>query len=136
MKKTLKLNDISRNEDKQLIELDVNQLAPLPPPYDKEEEFPGLQQLTQDQRERMEDNLDGYIALTLPKPKNKEEEKKYIEQFKAGLKKLTGHFYNLYCFLWNTVRSVKHAMTHARFTSPAVKTTFTVLLIVPRSLDD
>jgi Fe-S oxidoreductase len=88
MKKTLKLNDISRNEDKQLIELDVNQLAPLPPPYDKEEEFPGLQQLTQDQRERMEDNLDGYIALTLPKPKNKEEEKKYIEQFKAGLKKL------------------------------------------------
>ena len=88
MKKSLKLNDISKDRDKQLTELELKELAPLPAPYDKEDEFPGLQQLTQDQRDRMEANLDGFIALTLPKPKDKEEEKKYVDMFISGLKKL------------------------------------------------
>lgn len=88
MKKSLKLNDISKDRDEQLMELELNELAPLPPPYDKEDEFPGLQKLTQDQRDRMEANLDGFIALALPKPKDKEEEKKYVDMFISGLKKL------------------------------------------------
>ena len=88
MKKSLKLNDISKDRDKQLTELELKELAPLPAPYDKEDEFPGLQQLTQDQRDRMEANLDGFIALTLPKPKDKEEENKYVDMFISGLKKL------------------------------------------------
>jgi Fe-S oxidoreductase len=34
------------------------------------------------------DNLDGFSALALPQPKNKEEEEKYVKQFISGLKKL------------------------------------------------
>jgi ferredoxin len=87
MKKSLKLKDVSKDKDKQLIELDIADLIPLPPPYDKAEE-PPLKEATEDQRNRLEFNLDGYSALTLPKPKNKEEEKKYTDLFISGLKKL------------------------------------------------
>jgi Fe-S oxidoreductase len=89
MTKNLKLNDISRGEDAQLITINPRELVPLPPPYDKEEELPGFKQLTADQRERLVCNLDGVVSYAgLPKPKNKEEEKKYVKQFITGLKKI------------------------------------------------
>jgi Fe-S oxidoreductase len=88
MPKRLKLNDISKAGEEQLTELDINELIPLPPPYDKNEEFPPFKQLTADQRERLVNNLDGVIGLALTKPKNKEEEERYVEQFTSGLKKL------------------------------------------------
>jgi Fe-S oxidoreductase len=89
MKKKLKLNDISKGEDAQLIDINLDELIPLPPPYDKVEELRGFKQLTEDQRERLVCNLDGVVSYAaLPKPKNKEEEKKYVEQFVSGLKKL------------------------------------------------
>jgi Fe-S oxidoreductase len=88
MKKKLKLTDISKGGDTQLTDINLDELIPLPPPYDKPEELPGFKRLTEDQRERLVCNLDGVIALALPKPKNKEEEKKYVEQFVSGLKKL------------------------------------------------
>ncbi len=89
MAKTLKLNDISRDGNRQLIEVKLEDLIPLPPPYDKEEELPGFNQLTADQRERLVCNLDGVVSYAgLPKPKSKEEEEKYIGQFITGLKKL------------------------------------------------
>ncbi len=88
MKKNLKLTDISKDGDTQLTEVNIDELIPLPPPYDKSEELPGFKQLTQDQKERLVCNLDGFVALALPKPKSKEEEKKYIGQFISGLKKL------------------------------------------------
>ncbi len=85
MPKRLKLNDISKAGGGQLTELDINELIPLPPPYDKP---PGFKKLTDDQRERLECNLDGFVALALPRPTNEEEEKRCIAQFVAGLKKL------------------------------------------------
>jgi ferredoxin len=88
MKRSLKLTDIAKDGDTQLIEIDIDKLIPLPPPYDKVEELPGFKQLTEDQRERLVCNLDGVVSTALPKPKNKEEEKKYVEQFVSGLKKL------------------------------------------------
>jgi Fe-S oxidoreductase len=89
MKKKLKLTDISKGEDTQLIDINMDELVPLPPPYDKVEEVRGFKQLTEDQRERLVCNLDGVVSYAaLPKPKNKEEEKKYVEQFVSGLKKL------------------------------------------------
>ena len=51
MKKKLKLTDISKGGDTQLIEINVDELIPLPPPYDKVEEVRGFKQLTEDQRE-------------------------------------------------------------------------------------
>ena len=88
MTKKLKLTDIAKGKDNQLTEVNIDELIPLPPPYDKAEELPGIKQLTRDQRERLVANLDGFVALALPRPKNNEEEKKYIEQFISGLKKL------------------------------------------------
>jgi Fe-S oxidoreductase len=88
MPKRLKLNDISKAGDRQLTEIDINELMPLPPPYDKNEAPSDFKKLTEDQQERLVNNLDGFVALALPKPKNKEEEKKYIEQFISGLQKL------------------------------------------------
>ena len=88
MKKKLKLSDFSKDGDTQLIEVNIDELIPLPPPYDKPEELPGWQEITEDQKERLECNLDGFIALNLPRPLNKDEEKRYVEQFTSGLRKL------------------------------------------------
>ncbi len=88
MKKQLKLKDIAKDASIQLSEINLDKLIPLPPPYDKREELPGIKQLTAEQRARLVDNLDGFSALALPQPKNEEEENKYIRQFISGLKKL------------------------------------------------
>jgi Fe-S oxidoreductase len=88
MPKRLKLTDISSAGERQLTELDINEMIPLPPPYDKNEEFPPFKQLTDDQRRRLVNNLDGVVALALPRPKNKEEEQKCVARFVSGLKKL------------------------------------------------
>ena len=42
MKKNLKLTDFSKDGDTQLTEVNIDELIPLPPPYDKVEELPGL----------------------------------------------------------------------------------------------
>jgi len=88
MPKKLKLTDISKNGESRLSEINPRELMPLPPPYDKVEEFPSIKPLTADQRERLMSNLDGVSALALPRPRNKEEEEQYIGQFVSGLKKL------------------------------------------------
>jgi Fe-S oxidoreductase len=88
VKKNLKLNDISKDAAIQLDEVNLDELLPLPPPYDKSEKLPGVRQLTAEQKERIVSNLDGFSALALPPPKNKEEEQKYVRQFVSGLKKL------------------------------------------------
>jgi Fe-S oxidoreductase len=88
MKRNLKLTDLSKAGDMQLTEVTINELIPLPPPYDKVGELPGFKRLTKDQRERLVCNLDGVVALALPKPQNNEEEKQVVRQFVSGLKKL------------------------------------------------
>ncbi len=88
MKKNLKLTDFWKDGGAQLTEINIDELMPLPPPYNKIEELPGWKRITEDQKERLVCNLDGVIALALPKPKNEEEEKRYVEQFVSGLKKL------------------------------------------------
>jgi Fe-S oxidoreductase len=87
-KKSLKLTDLSENGDIQLTGVDIDELIPLPPPYDSSAELPGWKRLTEDQQERLVCNLDGFVALGLPRPQNKEEEEKYCGQFVSGLKKL------------------------------------------------
>ena len=89
MNKKLKLADIAKDGDAPLTEINLEELVPLPPPYDKIEEQPEFKRLTEEQKERLVCNLDGVVSYAgLPKPKNKEEEKKYVEQFVSGLKKL------------------------------------------------
>jgi Fe-S oxidoreductase len=88
MKKHLKLTDISKDAAIQLDEINLDELTPLPPPYDKREELPVVKPLTAEQRARLVVNLDGFSALALPQPKDKEAESKYVRQFISGLKKL------------------------------------------------
>lgn len=88
MHNNLTVAEISRHEDTQLTEVTINGLISLPSPYDEGEGHLQWKQPTEDQRERLVCNLDGVVALAVPKPHDKEEEKKYVEQFVSGLKKL------------------------------------------------
>lgn len=89
MNKKLKLSDVSRDGNAQLTAIDLDELIPLPPPYDKVEELPGFKQLTADQRERLVCNLDGVVSCAdLPRPENETQEKQYVGRFVTGLRKL------------------------------------------------
>ena len=80
--KRLNLTDISQDADVQLTDIDVDELIPLPPPYDRVGELPGFKRLTVDQQQRLVYNLDGVVSYAdLPKPENEKEKKKYIKQF-------------------------------------------------------
>jgi hypothetical protein len=63
-------------------------LVPLPPPYDNPADEPAWKELSPEAKERLVCNLDGVVALSVPKPKDEAEEKEYVEKFRAGLKKL------------------------------------------------
>ncbi|MBP7736366.1 MAG: (Fe-S)-binding protein [Spirochaetes bacterium] len=86
MKKT-GIKDISRGEAP-LTEINVNDLLPLPPPYDRIEDQPGWKKLSDDQRNTIACDLDGVAALSLPKPKDAADERRVVEAFIAGLQKL------------------------------------------------
>lgn len=88
MKKSLRIEDFSRGGGAQLTEVVIDELTPLPPPYDKVEERPGWRSLTEEQQGRVACNLDGVVAVGLPKPQNKEQEERTIRQFTLGLRKL------------------------------------------------
>jgi Fe-S oxidoreductase len=108
-KKSLKLTDITEDGEERLTEIDIKELIPLPPPYDKVEELPGIKEPTEDQRRRLVCNLDGAVALALPRPKNLEEEEKYINQFISGLRKLLNRENN-WTFLQPLLLSLDYCM--------------------------
>jgi hypothetical protein len=83
----LKVKDISKNFD-QMVHINLEELPPLPPPYDKVEELPGFKKLTEQTKENYDGSLDGVVAAGLPKPKSKEEEQELIDKFISGIKKL------------------------------------------------
>jgi len=88
MKKKLRVRDISRLGSTDLTEVDPDALLPLPPPYDTTDGLPAWKELKPEARERMVCDLDGVVALSLPKPESEEEERKYVDQFVSGLQKL------------------------------------------------
>jgi Fe-S oxidoreductase len=106
MMKKLKLNDISKNEDKSLSVLKAEVLIPLPPPYDN---TPVFKPLTTEQQTRYSCNLDGFVALNLPVPKDKMEEDKYVTLFISGLKKLLTRESN-WTFLQPLLLSLEHCV--------------------------
>jgi Fe-S oxidoreductase len=81
----LKIEDIGKNGGRNLIEINLNNVEPLPPPYDKD---PKWKEIKDQAREDYVCNLDGVVALSLPKPKDKAEEDEAVEKFKSGLRKL------------------------------------------------
>ncbi|HID76315.1 MAG TPA: (Fe-S)-binding protein [Planctomycetaceae bacterium] len=85
---TLKVRDISRRPGELLDPISPEELVPLPPPYDKPEDQPGWKPINPGSSERLVCNLDGVVATSLPQPKDPEEQRRYVDQFAAGLKKL------------------------------------------------
>ncbi len=86
MKKRLKPTDIAKAEG-QLITIEPADLMPLPAPLCGEEE-PPFGKLSDEQKGRLETSADGFVAIGIPKPANKEEEQALVRKFCAGLEKL------------------------------------------------
>jgi len=87
-RKKTRLQDVSRRTEEPLVTVTAEDLMRLPPPLDRVEEKAPYSPLSEEQKKRVECALDGVSALSLPKPKNKEEEDKLVEQFLGGLRKL------------------------------------------------
>ena len=86
-KKATKITDISKDKE-QLVKIDLEELIPLPPPYDKIDSLPKIKELTDDQKNRMDSTLDGFVCVGFPKPESEEQEKEWVEKFLSGVKKL------------------------------------------------
>ncbi len=85
--KKLKISDFSKKSE-QLAHVDLQDLTPLPPPYDKIEDEPVWGKIKPEFRETHECTLDDTVAVGIPKPKTPEEEKELVDKFVSGLQKL------------------------------------------------
>lgn len=84
--KDLKPSDLSR-PDEQLVKLE--ELMPLPRPYDKPGSEPDFVEVKDAWREKYCASLDGFVAIdTLTRPQTKEEEEEFVRKFLSGLEKL------------------------------------------------
>jgi Fe-S oxidoreductase len=84
----VRLRDIGKGANEPLLTITAEDLMPLPHPLDQPGTKPPIPPLSENQRKSYECALDGVSALTLPKPKNKEEEDKLVKRFLEGLRKL------------------------------------------------
>jgi Fe-S oxidoreductase len=87
MNQPKKVTDIS-NDDDVLAHIEPEDQLPLPPPFDTPENDPLMPPLSDQARENYVSNLDDTIALSIPKPKSKEEEEELVNKFLSGLRKL------------------------------------------------
>jgi Fe-S oxidoreductase len=87
-RKKIRLQDISLRTEEPLVTVTADDLMPLPSPLDKVGTKPPYPLLSEAKRKGYECSLDGVSALSLPKPKSKEEEDKLVERFLGGLQKL------------------------------------------------
>ena len=87
MKQRLKVEDVSKPSDR-LSHVDPKDQPPMLGPYGDSDSVPEWKPLTDKAKEQFESTLDDTIALSLPKPKNKEEEQELVRKFLSGLEKL------------------------------------------------
>lgn len=103
----IRLHDIS-SPIEQLVNLRLEDLMKLPPPYDKPGSEPDLTQPKPEWRGKYFTDLDGYIAIDIPaKPETKEEERQLIKRFLSGLKKLLNEGDN-WTFLQPLILSIEY----------------------------
>ena len=105
MSKHLPISDFSKPSE-QLGHLEVGELIPLPPPYDTWEEKP-ITPLKESAREAFECSLDDTLAVSIPKPKTKQEEDELVKKFLSGLQKLFSDNNN-WTFLQPLLLSMDH----------------------------
>jgi len=85
--KRVKVEDISKTSS-DLSPTPVENLKPLPAPFDKQDELPKPKELSEKAREKVECDLDGTVVLSHPIPETPEEERALVEKFLSGLEKL------------------------------------------------
>ncbi len=107
----VKVKDIGKPAEV-LSPVNLQELAPLPPPYDQDDPATLWKELTSERREQVEASLDGVSALSLKRPESPEEEKKLLEGFVSGLKKLLSKENN-WTFLQPLTLSLEHC-THCQ----------------------
>ncbi|MEW6743566.1 MAG: (Fe-S)-binding protein [Planctomycetota bacterium] len=107
--KRVKVEDISKPAEV-LSETVKENLKPLPPPFDTLESTPEFASLDGKVHQKIECDLDGTVALSIPKPKNEAEEKELVAKFLAGLEKLFQKENN-WTFLQPLTLSVEHCAT-------------------------
>jgi Fe-S oxidoreductase len=88
MSGSIKLRDMSRPDSEPLIHLEDEELMPLPAPFDSPEKCPSSAALSAQVRDLYECGLDDTCAVSIPKPKTREEEDQLVARFLSGLDKL------------------------------------------------
>jgi len=88
MSHRIKLDDMSRSDRRPLTHLENESLMPLPAPLDDPAKDHNWTPLSQQARERYECLLDDTCAVSIPRPKSKEEEDQLVGKFLSGLDKL------------------------------------------------
>ena len=100
------IHDLMRPGDAPVTHLDLRDQEPLPPPFDKLDQEPGIKPLADTAKAKFV-NLDDTIAVNIPKPKTKEEEERLVNGFISGMKKLFNAGDN-WTFLQPLVLSMEH----------------------------
>ena len=102
----MRIKDIDK-ECEQLVNITPDDLMPLPYPYDQPDAQPAFGQLTADQKSKYEASLDGFLAIGIPKPTSKEEEKELVRKFLAGLEKIFSKENN-----WTFLQPLHHSLEY------------------------
>jgi Fe-S oxidoreductase len=83
----IEVKDISKDADV-LSPIDLNELVPLPPPYDTFDARTLWKELSAERRAAIDASADGVSALGLKRPQDPAEERRLLEGLRAGLRKL------------------------------------------------
>ena len=88
MKRKISLDDMSQLEREPLTHLEPGDLMPLPAPLKDPSELPAWKPLSPQTMEKCECSLDDTCAVSIPQPKNEQDEKELVGKFLSGLDKL------------------------------------------------
>ncbi|MBW1806800.1 MAG: (Fe-S)-binding protein [Deltaproteobacteria bacterium] len=80
------ISDLSRPAEK-LVDLDVNDIPKLPPPYEDWVDEP-ISEIPEEKAAKLETSLDGIVGVKIPIPKTDQEKEELVQKFLAGLEKL------------------------------------------------
>ncbi len=106
MSKKVRVEDISKDCER-LTNFDPAEQPPLPTPYDQPHLRPEFAPLSESAQQDYECSLDETIALSIPRPKSKEDEDELVAKFLSGLEKLFSRENN-WTFLQPLVLSMEH----------------------------
>ena len=91
----------------QLVQIHREDLCPLPSPCDPCDPASVIGQPSEERRRECETSLDGILAIGIPKPKSREEERELTQRFLSGLRKLLSSEDN-WPFLQPLMLSLEH----------------------------